>query len=115
MSLLITGIERRNMKDQDYRLVCDAITASGFIPHLVITGKCNGIEKAAVKWCKKNRVSMKKYRPDIDSMCRYDVRNVKLVKQSSVAIIIWDGVNPEHADIIKRCQDAGIPTHIVVI
>lgn len=115
MSLLITGIERKGMKAHDNQIVYNAIMQSGFLPNVVVTGRRRGIERAAVKWCKRNAIGVERYNPKIESYSSKDVRNARLVKMCTVAIIIWDGEDPEHADIIRRCHKLNIPTHIVVL
>lgn len=110
MKVIIAG--SRNI--EDYKLVVDTITQSGYVITEVVSGTATGVDRLGEQWARANDVPIKEMPADWN---RYGnsagpFRNKAMAEYADAAIIIWDGKSNGTRNMIENMIRRKKPYHI---
>lgn len=103
----------------DYRVVEEAIAASGYAITLLISGCADGVDSLAIDWAKANGVKYDKrpaawrtpgsvYLPEAGKE-----RNRQMAKMADALVAVWDGLSPGTSNMIAEMKALGKPVFVL--
>ena len=110
MKVIIAGT--RNI--DDYKLVVDTITRSGYNITEVVSGCATGVDRLGEQWARVNDIPTREMpaRWDLYGRKAGPVRNKAMADYADAAIIIWDGKSAGTRNMIENMIRRNKPYHI---
>lgn len=110
MKVIIAGT--RNV--DDYKLVVDTITRSGYNITEVVSGCATGVDRLGETWARANNIPIKEMPADWHrhGKAAGPYRNREMAEYADAAIIIWDGESRGTRNMIENMIRKKKPYHI---
>lgn len=109
MKIAITG----SHSIKDYRIIRDAIKASGYEKLIteIVSGHGRGTDRLAEKWANERNIPVRKFLPDWKKHGQQHaifMRNKAIVNYSDVLVVVWDGTKGRTKNLISLSEAKGI-------
>ena len=93
-----------------YRIVCDAVEASGFDVTHVISGNARGVDRLGEFWASRHKVPCSKIPADWRKHGRIAGfrRNEEMANTAEALIAVWDGRSPGTRHMIRTAERKGL-------
>lgn len=101
----------------DYRLVVQAIEASGLDVTTVVCGMCRGVDLLGRRWAQERGVHVDEYHARWDAHGRSagPRRNREMARNADALILIWDGASRGSASMLRMARAAGLRIYETVV
>lgn len=98
----------------DFSLVKEAVTESGFEITEVVSGKAPGVDKLGEQWAEQNDVPVKEFPADwkLHGKGAGPIRNVQMAKYAEALIALWDGQSRGTSNMIQNARAYGLEVHV---
>lgn len=110
MKVIIAG----SRKIDDYKLVVDTITKSGYDITEVVSGCATGVDRLGEQWARANNIPITEMPADWNRYGRSagPYRNRAMAEYADAAIVIWDGESRGTRNMIENMIRRKKPYHI---
>lgn len=102
-----------------YRLVQEAIDASGFVINEVVSGKAQGFDTLGEYWARRNNIPIRPFPAewsnragDFNHGAGHD-RNIKMAEYADALVAIWDGYSGGTLHMINAMECLDKPHHVL--
>lgn len=110
MKVIIAGTRDVN----DYKLVVDTITRSGYNITEVVSGCATGVDRLGEQWARANDIPVKEMPANwtLYGKSAGPRRNKDMAEYADAAVIIWDGKSAGTRNMIENMIRRNKPYHI---
>ena len=99
---------------EDYKLVVESITRSGYSITEVVSGCATGVDRLGEQWARANNIPIKEMPADWNRFGKSagPMRNKQMADYADCAIIIWDGQSRGTRNMIENMIRRNKPYYI---
>lgn len=90
----------------DQKVVDEAIAASGFDVHEVVSGCASGVDRLGEEWARSRVIPVKRFQPEWNRLGRNagPTRNTTMAAYADALVAVWDGESRGTADMIRKAR-----------
>lgn len=100
---------------EEYEIVKDAISQSGFYITMLVSGMARGVDRLAVQFALKYGIKIEEHYPEWNKYGKKAgcLRNIKMLDSGAEALIaVWDGKSKGTAHIIREAKKRNVPIFV---